>query len=429
MTRREQMIGYRIKQIRKEKRITQSKLAEGILSTSYISLIERNKIDVPPHLIDQISKRLGVTVEWLLGTENKEINEQLIERIDFAYHQLYKNALDQVEDTLTFIGNHVEKIIDQELRINYTLLKLFLLVKREKTSEAENLIKKSQGVNWQLYPHLYQRFLRVLGTVNYKNNNFSKALQMYNKAIEIQNEKIIGIEKGLLLYNISLCYWHKSNLQESLNYAEMALDTFEKLGFLYNQVEAIILLGTIHHKKSNYQYALDTYIKALKYAEELSYVKLKEKILINLGSIYYLLNDIDKAYKYWSKSLELLSSQKESKEYIHTLLLLCRCFLENKYESELILYIDKLKQYTKEDIPLFLRAKIFLLLGDFNKSLNKAEFVNNYNLAINDFVKCQKYIEAARANFCLGEETNINEYYKRSSKYFMFHFEKNSSNA
>ena len=60
------MIGQRIKALRKEKKLTQSQLAEGIITKSMLSMIENGKAEASMRSLREIAKRLDVTVQSLL---------------------------------------------------------------------------------------------------------------------------------------------------------------------------------------------------------------------------------------------------------------------------------------------------------------------------------------------------------------------------
>ena len=84
------MIGDRVKDLRKEKKISLSELAEKAgVAKSYVSSLERNLQQNPSiQFLEKIAPVLGVTVNSLLDPDNKHTN------IDTEWVNLAKAAMD-----------------------------------------------------------------------------------------------------------------------------------------------------------------------------------------------------------------------------------------------------------------------------------------------------------------------------------------------
>ena len=88
------MIGEKIKQLRKEKKLSISELAERAgVAKSYLSSIERNLQSNPSiQFIEKISEVLGVTVNELL---NNEVNESVDDHsLDNEWLDIVREAMD-----------------------------------------------------------------------------------------------------------------------------------------------------------------------------------------------------------------------------------------------------------------------------------------------------------------------------------------------
>ncbi len=71
-------IGIRLREARKELRLTQSKLAEDAgISVSYLNLIEHNKRAIGGALLNRLASRLGLDVTKLSGQEDARLIQQL----------------------------------------------------------------------------------------------------------------------------------------------------------------------------------------------------------------------------------------------------------------------------------------------------------------------------------------------------------------
>ncbi|MBR3117958.1 helix-turn-helix domain-containing protein [Oceanobacillus profundus] len=86
------MIGEKIKQLRKEKRMTISELAEKAgVAKSYLSSIERNLQSNPSiQFIEKISQVLGVSVNDLINDSNSIVETEL----DSEWMKIVKEAME-----------------------------------------------------------------------------------------------------------------------------------------------------------------------------------------------------------------------------------------------------------------------------------------------------------------------------------------------
>ncbi|THE15493.1 helix-turn-helix domain-containing protein [Bacillus timonensis] len=88
------MIGSRIKELRKQKRLTITELAKRAgVSKSYLSYIERDVQKNPSlQFLTKISKPLDTSIEYLLGEEKTDIITNEI--LDKEWTKLLMNAID-----------------------------------------------------------------------------------------------------------------------------------------------------------------------------------------------------------------------------------------------------------------------------------------------------------------------------------------------
>jgi XRE family transcriptional regulator of biofilm formation len=89
----ENMIGQRIKQLRLQKQLSLSELAEKAgVAKSYLSSIERNLQSNPSvQFLEKISAVLGISVQSLIQEEKKEAN---YEQLDSDWANLVREAME-----------------------------------------------------------------------------------------------------------------------------------------------------------------------------------------------------------------------------------------------------------------------------------------------------------------------------------------------
>src|SRR3954464_6160752 len=81
--------GERLRQARRDARMSQTKLAGEELSASYVSLLESGKRQPSTEVTRMLAKRLGCTVESLVG-ESADGDRRIVE-LEIAYAQLAIN--------------------------------------------------------------------------------------------------------------------------------------------------------------------------------------------------------------------------------------------------------------------------------------------------------------------------------------------------
>ena len=166
------VIGKKIKELRKGARLTQGELSEGICTQALISRIEKGDIYPSATALYQISKRLGVDVNYFfeIGTTPrldyiKEVERQLRKlRIRLKYEEMMEMVRAEEKNPLFFRDNtnlqllywhkgiykfEIEKNKDEAISILYEALYL-TIDKKKIMSEREMEIMlsiRSYGVS------------------------------------------------------------------------------------------------------------------------------------------------------------------------------------------------------------------------------------------------------------------------------------------
>ncbi|WP_026828763.1 helix-turn-helix domain-containing protein [Exiguobacterium artemiae] len=83
------MLGQRIKSVRKAKKMTQSDVADGIMTKSMLSMIENEKATPSLPALQSIAKRLNVSIDELLIDPRAVEMKQVIEKINSAASGYY----------------------------------------------------------------------------------------------------------------------------------------------------------------------------------------------------------------------------------------------------------------------------------------------------------------------------------------------------
>ncbi|WP_414632255.1 helix-turn-helix domain-containing protein [Clostridium sp. UBA1652] len=121
------MLGDRIKQLRKQQKITQVQLAEAVgLKQSSIGMIESNKNGASSEKLKEIAEFLGVTVDYLLSdeeknTENNNLEYKLNKKDKKDISKALSETLEQLQENqegLMFDGEPIDEETKELLKIS-----------------------------------------------------------------------------------------------------------------------------------------------------------------------------------------------------------------------------------------------------------------------------------------------------------------------
>lgn len=150
------------------------------------------------------------------------------------------------------------------------------------------------------------------------------------------------------------------NLQQSVEYAEQAVQLAEETGSLHHQSWALNSLGISHYYSGNYNQALEKWIAAIEILKlreiqatdsitRRSLINQRALLLNNIGVIYKTLGEYEKAIEYYQENLSL-------QEQINSILGMARsrANIANVYFF-LGLDYDKALEYFRQSLELFQR--------------------------------------------------------------------------
>ncbi|PCI35931.1 MAG: hypothetical protein COB60_01120 [Flavobacteriaceae bacterium] len=147
---------------------------------------------------------------------------------------------------------------------------------------------------------------KLLGTYNYHNFDYPKAIEFYKKSLSLYEEIEEDIGKSKCLYNIGLMYWKQSDYEKSLEYYNKSLSLFETIGDNPNIAKCLNNIGLIYWNLGEYDKSLDYYDKSIMIFEELNNKIGIAQCLFNIGQIYLKRGNHSVALDYCIKSLVIV---------------------------------------------------------------------------------------------------------------------------
>ncbi|ARU60233.1 hypothetical protein CBW65_03530 [Tumebacillus avium] len=283
-------VGQRIKELRKASKLTQQELAEGVVTRSYISQIEKGLIQPSYDTLEKLSNKLGVSVEdFFKEPENKAmLITDWKKYVRFAEGHAESGQYEQAKKILDNLESaSQEELNDFDLGIlNWVHGKL-----REQANQFQDAMpfyrKSLEHLAEYVDSKELVRSLDSLAYCNLQLNDNQEALRILNEA----NEVIIryhlgGLVKTSVLINTGVAHaklgeYHSAiRLLNEANYLNHAMNVHYKAGHIY------FILGTCHMQIGEAESAVEFFRRAIDFYDYAGHIENKAGVITNLGILY-----------------------------------------------------------------------------------------------------------------------------------------------
>jgi transcriptional regulator with XRE-family HTH domain len=273
------LIGEKIKFLRQNAGFSQAQLAEGIITQSQISNIEKGKIIPLCTTLFQLANKLGVDVNYF-----------------------YEHAYDSRHDYINEVKIQIRKAIRER---DYTEVERLILAERNNPSFKNSFNR--QFLQWHL------------GIVEYYNKwDINKSLSTLGEALEMDTELNIynsKLQKIEILISIAIIYNETGQYKDSIQVYEQALNKLLSLIDVRDlKIEIRICYGIA---KSLYK--IDEYQKSISFCNRGILKCINHELLYLLGELYYQVgqnyekqNSFKKAEEYFLKAKHLFEIENKT---------------------------------------------------------------------------------------------------------------------
>ncbi len=276
------MLGQRIRELRKQKKLTQEKLSNGIITRSYLSQIEKGMVQPSYEVLEALSNKLECSIEeFFKSVENTEPTiSQIKKDIKAAENHTNTHLWDKVKSFIEQKDyfNHPDVNIYDKGILNWIHGKYYENIgdfhhAKPYLKRSISLLKEGSYVNEMI------RSLDSLGYLYYRTNNHESALTILNKAYKITiHEQISGLLYVSLLVNLALVHGRLGEYYSSINFLEEAIEQNEQIQAYYRAGEIFMTLGICNMKLQRFNEAEKANKKAL------NFFKLNENKLYEAGT-------------------------------------------------------------------------------------------------------------------------------------------------
>ncbi|MGM0754095.1 MAG: helix-turn-helix domain-containing protein [Bacillota bacterium] len=263
------VIGTKIKELRKVVGLTQGELADGICTQALISRIEKGDIYPSATSLYQISKKLGVDVNYFfeIGMTPrldyvKEVERQLKKlRVKLKYDEIIEIVKTEEKNPL-FLKD------ETNLQLLYWHKGIYMIEVKKDRETALQILEEALSLTLDIKKAMSEREMNILismGILEFGRNNYEKALEIYHKvndALKYNDQLIDKSIKTRLLYNTARVLTRLGKYQESIEYCEEGIRWIIEEETLYGFAQLNYHIGYNLELQERYKEALPYLDKA-----------------------------------------------------------------------------------------------------------------------------------------------------------------------
>ncbi|HEM1587496.1 TPA: helix-turn-helix transcriptional regulator, partial [Listeria monocytogenes] len=221
------LIGLRIKNIRKEKQLTLKDVAQGIISVPYLANIENGIKVASLETLIHIARRLEIPEEVLLMSEDEE-NRALLKELDEIFKLLVCSNPKEIESRLKKIAENVELQHESPaVELSFYCLQVAFYYKTWKFSRAEEVeakyLKNAEKRVENAFPPQLLSYYYYGQAVKHSHAtcNYQLAVEYWEKCVALTDNK-----NFLTVFHVCICinYICQSIYEPALGHIQQAWD-------------------------------------------------------------------------------------------------------------------------------------------------------------------------------------------------------------
>lgn len=382
-------LGYKIRERRREAGLTQSQLAHGIISRSYLSQIEQGIVEPSYDVLGKIAKRLSMSIE--------ELSEMPVNR-DFLYIQVQKEL--KLAENHVELGN-IEKAVKILEHPRFQATDFLDPIQKgifgwiqgrlheKKRNFAEAIRYFSESVSSLEMVHSNEKLVRSLismGKVFSKMNQNEKSLQILNQAYQIAiYEQITGpIQISLFIY-LGMVHGKLGELYSAIHFLNEAMKLNQVTDSYYKAGRIFMALGVCYMELNRFQESIHAFEQAV-YVFKLTNDQENEAgTYTNLAILFVRNQNYDQSIQYFKQAIDLYQQIGNQQLKMNTMIKLAQAyFYHGDFESSM-LQCEAIIAGDEKETTIY--KKTYELMGD-------VEFQGgNFLLSLNYYDHALSYVK------------------------------------
>ncbi|WP_139489994.1 tetratricopeptide repeat protein [Brevibacillus dissolubilis] len=300
-------VGKRLRHFRKNLRMTQEELAEGICNRSYVSQIEKGNVIPSPEILEQLAKRLQTDLRELWSETETPVGFNQVEIQNALRHIVNRIEANDWE----IARKWVYKLSGTQL--NPADKSIFLWAKGEiaqndqRFEEVEPLYRSAillsrEGDD----PVVTVRALQSLGYFYCMTRQPKKAIPHLNEALQLVTRfEISGLLRISLLYTSAMMHGNLEEYFSAIELLNQAVQLNQAYGTMYKSAMIFMGLAICHLHIKEYEKAEKYNLQALEVFKLNPNDRQEGNTYTNLAILYRVIGKYEKAEEFLNRSIEI----------------------------------------------------------------------------------------------------------------------------
>jgi HTH-type transcriptional regulator, quorum sensing regulator NprR len=378
-------VSYRLKELRKKAGLTQNDLAEGIVNRSYISQIEKGRVQPSYKLLQAFCERLNCSISELITDSELEgiVNIEFDRELKAAEEYLEKKEYLMAEEKLKHIDLDNDDLNNHQLGVYHFCVGDIFEHQYDENEKAKDHFKRSVDC-FMKKNYIYEklRSQNHLAQILIKQDRIIEAFNVLDEAYEeVVFNKVTGLERISLIVNLGIVhgrlgeYYSAIRLLKQANELNQSTEMFYKSGVIY------MVLGLCNRRIERISEAKACYEKAIEFLRCAEDMKNLAGTYINLGILLRRTNNLVESEQYLNLAKRIYMDINDLEGLDNAIYEICRTklSLEEYTEGEKI----ALKYLNESNTESAIINKLYLVLGEIkSKQGRDKEAITYYKSAL-----------------------------------------------
>ncbi|MBL7778293.1 MAG: tetratricopeptide repeat protein [Chitinophagales bacterium] len=206
--------------------------------------------------------------------------------------------------------------------------------------------------------------LRAIGVIYTSNGKMPKALDAYEKALQLY-QKADNLQGEAMVYNnMGIIYYRLSKFVDATEYYFHSLKLKEQLGDKVGSVSTLTNIGSVYQKQSNYSAAVNFYRRAIRVSRSIKNSNMEAVNYQNIAEVYIEQKKLSKAKRILKQALQYFENSGEHLSAVSAYINLGVVYKEEKnYEAAIETYHKALAISLKQRLS-FETAVCWMNIGE-----------------------------------------------------------------
>ncbi len=224
------------------------------------------------------------------------------------YYGIYAIKLNQLNKAFTTLSQLKLKSLGLKKQVytakaDYALAKYYLRNNDFKTSIDLYFTALKEFERQHDHNLIASTYLQI-GLINYKLKNNTKAIEFYNKSLDLAKSKGLENHVAIAYVGLGTIYSNQNNNDLAIEFYERALKIHKKRGHDMEVATLLANLGTVFSDKKLYSTANKYYFEAIEINKKYNRQNAISICYINIGNTSYFIKDYVNAEKYYDEALK-----------------------------------------------------------------------------------------------------------------------------